>query len=160
MTVDNISYSITEDNFEDSIFTSQSRANIDKVVKVTKSIQEYVFLDGTAEKCNERKFVEELEHADEVSVYAKLPKTFQIPTPVGYYSPDWIIAFKKTNNIKHQFVIVETKATTDVNQLRGIEVAKINCTRKLFNKLKLGAEVRFAVVDSYDALLDVIKNID
>lgn len=160
MTVDNISYSITEDKFEDSIFTSQSRANIDKVVKVTKSIQEYVFLDGTAEKCNERKFVEELEHADEVSVYAKLPKTFQIPTPVGYYSPDWIIAFKKTNNIKHQFVIVETKATTDVNQLRGIEVAKINCTRKLFNKLKLGAEVRFAVVDSYDALLDVIKNID
>ena len=29
----------------------------------------------------------------EVTVYAKLPRGFAIPTPVGDYNPDWAIAF-------------------------------------------------------------------
>lgn len=58
-----------------------------------KAVQDYVFTDGTADKSIERKFAEDLDAADEVCVYAKLPRAFQIPTPVGNYSPDWAIAF-------------------------------------------------------------------
>ncbi|MCD8338304.1 MAG: hypothetical protein LUD18_13755 [Lachnospiraceae bacterium] len=36
----------------------------------------------------ERRFAEDMDLADEVCVYAKLPKGFSIPTPVGNYSPD------------------------------------------------------------------------
>jgi type III restriction enzyme len=36
-----------------------------------------------------------MDKAKEVCVYAKLPKGFNIPTPVGNYSPDWAIAFTK-----------------------------------------------------------------
>ena len=43
----------------------------------------------------------------EVVVYAKLPRTFQIPTPVGNYAPDWAIAMKK-NDVKHIFFVAET----------------------------------------------------
>ena len=46
------------------------------------------FTDGSAEKSIERRFVEDLDAAQEVCVYAKLPKGFHIPTPVGNYSPD------------------------------------------------------------------------
>lgn len=61
-----------------------------------KSIfRNYVFTDGTAEKSVERRFAEELDGAKEVCVYAKLPKGFAIPTPVGSYSPDWRLHFMK-----------------------------------------------------------------
>ena len=42
----------------------------------------------------ERKFVKELDTSTEVVVYAKLPRGFLIPTPVGDYNPDWAISFK------------------------------------------------------------------
>ena len=47
--------------------------------------------------------------ANEVVVYAKLPRTFQIPTPVGNYATDWAIAMKK-NDVKHIFFIAKAKA--------------------------------------------------
>ena len=53
---------------------------MDKAYKAKKSILDYVFTDGNAENCVERTFVENLDSADEVVVYAKLPKGFHIPT--------------------------------------------------------------------------------
>lgn len=74
-------------------------------------------------KSIERKFAEDLDAADEVCVYAKLPRTFQIPTPVGNYSPDWAIAFYE-GTVKHIFFIAETKGTMESLELRPIEQAK------------------------------------
>lgn len=39
--------------------------------------------------------------ANEVCMYAKLPRTFTIPTPAGDYAPDWAIAFYGNMEIKH-----------------------------------------------------------
>ena len=39
----------------------------------------------------------ELDTSNEVVVYAKLPRGFFIPTPVGDYNPDWAIAFQEGN---------------------------------------------------------------
>ena len=39
----------------------------------------------------EHEFAQALENAEEVQVYAKLPRKLQIPTPVGNYVPDWAI---------------------------------------------------------------------
>jgi type III restriction enzyme len=58
--------------------------------KAKRHIYDYVFTDSN----NERKFVEELDASTEVAVYAKLPRSFFIPTPVGNYNPDWAIAFQ------------------------------------------------------------------
>lgn len=57
-----------------AIFTPKSPAGFDKAFKAEKHIQDYVFKDGLAEKSVERQFAEELDCADEVCVYAKLPK--------------------------------------------------------------------------------------
>lgn len=72
--------------------------------------------------------------AEEVCVYAKLPRGFQIPTPVGNYAPDWAIAFNN-GTVKHIFFVVETKGTMETLNLRPIEQAKAKCAKKLFNEL-------------------------
>ena len=116
-----------------------------------------MFTDGMAEKSNEKKFTEDLEGADEVCVYAKLPKGFSIPTPVGNYSPDWAIAFNE-GTVKHIFFIAETKGTMESLQLRPIEKAKISCARKLFNEISTD-NVVYHDVDSYQSLLNIMPSI-
>ena len=50
-----------------------------------------MFTDGSADKSIERKFAEDLDAADEVCVYAKLPRTFQIG-PVKSYAQNCLQA--------------------------------------------------------------------
>ena len=132
MIVEHISYDQIEGKYDSSIFTAEKHASFDKAYKAEKHIQDYVFTDGIAEKSVERRFAEELDGAKEVCVYAKLPKGFAIPTPVGNYSPDWAIAFYE-GTVKHIYFIAETKGTMESLELRPIEKAKISCARKLFN---------------------------
>ena len=122
-----------------------------------KHIKDYVFTDGSAEKSIERKFAEDVDGAEEVSVYAKLPKSFQIPTPVGNYSPDWAIAFYE-GTVKHIFFIAETKGTMDSLNIRPIEQAKISCAKKLFNELST-SKVKYHDVNSYQELLNVMNKL-
>ncbi|MDD6009027.1 MAG: hypothetical protein PUC25_06525, partial [Prevotellaceae bacterium] len=77
-----------------------------------KSVQKYIFPDGLSENSTEKKFAESLENADEVKIYAKLPRGFQIPTPVGNYAPDWAIVFNE-DMVKHIYFIAETKGSMD-----------------------------------------------
>lgn len=157
MIVEHISYNQLEGEYDSSIFTAEKHSTLDKAFPAKKHIQPYVFTDGTADKSVERKFAEDLEGADEVSVYAKLPKGFSIPTPVGNYSPDWAIAFK-AGTVKHIFFIAETKGTMESLQLRPIEKAKISCARKLFNEISTD-NVVYHDVDSYQSLLNIMETL-
>ena len=158
MIVEHISYDQIEGEYDSTIFTAEkTSASIDKAFKATKHIQDYVFTDGYAEKSVERRFAEDLDNADEVCVYAKLPRGFHIPTPVGNYSPDWAIAFNE-GTVKHIFFIAETKGTMESLSMRPIERAKISCARKLFNEIST-ENVKYHDVDSYQRLLDVMKSL-
>jgi len=158
MIVEHISYDQIEGKYDSTIFTAEkSSTSIDKAFKATKHIQDYVFTDGYAEKSVERRFAEDLDNADEVCVYAKLPRGFHIPTPVGNYSPDWAIAFND-GMVKHIFFIAETKGTMESLSLKPIEKAKISCARKLFNEIST-ENVKYHDVDSYQHLLDVMKSL-
>ena len=113
MIVEHISYDTIVGEYDSSIFTAEKATqSFDKAFLAKKAIQDYVFTDGFADKSIEREFAEDLDAADEVCVYAKLPRTFQIPTPVGNYSPDWAIAFYE-GTVKHIFFIAETKGTME-----------------------------------------------
>ena len=131
-----------------------------KAIKAKRAVTEYVFTDGTAEVSIERDFADRLELEEDVVVYAKLPsgrKGFQIPTPMGNYSPDWAISFKK-GSVKHIFFIAETKGTLESLHLKPIEQGKIRCARKLFNEMST-SEVKYHDVDSYDTLLTVMESL-
>ncbi|MGN0548667.1 MAG: type III restriction-modification system endonuclease [Acutalibacteraceae bacterium] len=156
MIVEHISYDTIEGEYDSTIFTAEKNTqSFDKAFLAKKAIQDYVFTDGSAEKSVERKFVEDLDSAEEVCVYAKLPRTFQIPTPVGNYSPDWAIAFYE-GKVKHIFFVAETKGTMESLELRKIEQAKINCAKKLFNEMST-SKVKYEYVDDYQHLLDLMK---
>jgi len=155
MIVEHISYDQIEKQYDSSIFTAEKgSSDITKAFRAKKNIQDYVFTDGIAEKSVERRFAEDMDSADEVCVYAKLPKGFAIPTPVGNYSPDWAIAFYE-GTVKHIYFIAETKGTMESLNLRPIEQAKIKCARKLFNQLST-SKVKYHDVDSYQSLLNIM----
>ena len=158
MIVEHISYDTIEGEYDSSIFTAEKATqSFDRAFLARKAIQDYVFTDGLADKSVERKFAEDLDAADEVCVYAKLPRTFQIPTPVGNYSPDWAIAFYE-GTVKHIFFIAETKGTMESLELRPIEQAKISCAKKLFNEMST-SNVVYHDVDSYQNLLNIMNSI-
>lgn len=156
--VDHITYTESaEEPYDNSIFTASKGAlDYEAAFKATKAVQDYVFTDGTAEQSVERRFVKDLDSAAEVCVYAKLPKGFSIPTPVGNYSPDWAIAFHD-GTVKHIFFIAETKGTMDSLDIRPIEKAKISCARKLFNEISTD-NVVYHDVDSYQNLLNIMTS--
>ena len=155
MIVEHITYDAIEGHYDSSIFTAEKHnLTMDKAYLAKKAIQDYVFTDGTAEKSVERRFAESLDGADEVFIYAKLPKGFYIPTPVGHYSPDWAIVFHE-GKVKHIYFVAETKGTMESLNLRPIEKAKIDCAKKLFAKLS-GGLVTYDHVDSYQELLNKV----
>ncbi len=156
--VDHITYTESaKEPYDNSIFTASKGAlDYEAAFKATKAVQDYVFTDGTAEQSVERRFVKDLDSAAEVCVYAKLPKGFSIPTPVGNYSPDWAIAFHD-GTVRHIFFIAETKGTMDSLDIRPIEKAKISCARKLFNEISTD-NVVYHDVDSYQSLLNIMTS--
>ncbi|MDE6230077.1 MAG: restriction endonuclease subunit R, partial [Muribaculaceae bacterium] len=119
MIVDHIHYHLTDGTYDSDIFTAASKAEFDKAYQATKHVTDYVVSDSIGE----RNFAHDLDEANEVVVYAKLPRSFSIPTPVGNYAPDWAIAMQK-GNIKHIFFIAETKGSLSSMQLNAIENAK------------------------------------
>lgn len=159
MIVEQITYNRTEGTYDSAIFTAEKNTDFARAYRAKKSIQDYVFTDGYAKdgQSRERVFVQDLDLAEEVCVYAKLPKGFSIPTPVGNYSPDWAIAFNK-GSVKHIFFIAETKGTMESLNLKPIEQAKIKCAKKLFNELST-EDVVYHDVDSYQSLLNIMENL-
>ena len=92
-------------------------------------------------------------------VYAKLPRGFLIPTPVGDYNPDWAIAFRE-GSVKHIYFVAETKGSLASMDLRGIEQTKIGCARKFFeemNRRMAPENVRYDVVTDFEGLMGVVK---
>lgn len=154
MIVQHVKYNKTDEvPFDSDIFTQEkSKADFLKAFKSKKNVQDYVFEDSKGEK----KFAEELDNADEVVVYAKLPRGFYIPTPVGNYSPDWAISFKK-EAVKHIYFIAETKGSLDNMQLKRIEIAKIECASKLFETIS-DSNVKYGKVVKYQDLLSLIRD--
>ena len=157
MIVDDITYNKTDGTYDSSIFTAEKNKDFSKAYRAKKNVQDYVFADGTAEESIERKFAEDMDLDDKVVVYAKLPRGFQIPTPVGNYAPDWAIAFQR-GTVKHIYFIAETKGTMESMDLRPIEQAKIKCAKKLFNEIST-EDVVYDQVDSYQNLLSLMNAI-
>lgn len=150
--VEHIAYDPVAETHSSDIFTADKpKDDFSNAFEAKRHIYDYVFTDST----NERKFVEQLDASTEVVVYAKLPKSFFIPTPVGNYNPDWAIAFQE-GKVKHIYFIAETKGSMSTLDLRAIEASKIACARKFFAKIT-SEQVRYDVVDGYGKLMELVK---
>ena len=115
----------------------------------TKSIYEQVIYESDTEA----RFADQLEKNTAVKVYAKLPGWFAVPTPLGSYNPDWAVLIESDEGERLYFV-VETKASTLVDDLRGTENAKIQCGKAHFKALQRGETLaQYEVATSVDELL-------
>lgn len=153
MIVDHIHYHMTEGKYDSDIFTAASRADFDKAIETSKHITDYVVSDSKGE----RDFAHDLDEASEVVVYAKLPRSFNIPTPVGNYAPDWAIAMQK-GDVKHIFFIAETKGSLNSMQLNAIENAKIDCYSQMMDDISTD-KVKYHKVTCYQDLIDAMTSI-
>ena len=154
--VERLSYdSIAETHGFDIFTAGQSKQDFAKASEKLKNhIYDYVITDSKVE----REFAKELDTSAEVVVYAKLPRGFLIPTPVGDYNPDWAISFKE-GSVKHIYFVAETKGSMSSMELRAIEETKIECARKFFAQVnrKIDPEhVKYDVVNSYGKLMEIV----
>lgn len=157
MIIEHLAYDSVEDKFDLDIFTAgQTKQDFSKAGdKLKRHIYDYVITDSGIE----RDFVRELDTCTEVVVYAKLPRGFLIPTPVGDYNPDWAVSFKE-GSVKHVYFVAETKGSMSSMVLNEIEKTKIKCARKFFDEInrKFAPEnVKYDVVNSFGKLMELVK---
>lgn len=91
-------------------------------------------------------------------VYAKLPRGFLIPTPVGDYNLDWAISFS-AGSVQHIYFVVETKRIMSSMKPSVLEQTKIACARKFFDEIGQfipDAKVKYEVVTGYARLLHIV----
>lgn len=155
--IEHLAYNPIDDSYGLDIFTDgQTKQDFSKAGdKLRHHIYDYVVTDSNVE----RQFVQELDVSSDVVVYAKLPKGFFIPTPVGNYNPDWAISFK-AGAVKHIYFVAETKGSMSSMALRPMEDMRIECARKFFAEMneRFAVEnVRYDVVNSFGKLMEVVK---
>ena len=151
--INNIVYHKTEERHDAKTVFSNDKFALRQSERLKKHIYDYLISDSKVES----KFAEALENSEEVTVYAKLPKSFTIPTPVANYSPDWAVVFDQ-DKVRHIYFIAETKGSDSDMDLRGIEKLKIHCAGEHFKTIT-DSEVKFSKVGSYEKMLEIVTDI-
>jgi len=113
----------------------------DRIVPTTKSVYNFITYESGVEK----KFAETLETMKDIKYFIKLPSWFRVPTPVGYYNPDWAI-LKENGQIV--YMIRETKSTRDKMKLRLPETDKIVCGQRHFEAIGIDYYVAPSIEDA------------
>jgi len=149
--INNIVYHKTEERHDaKTVFTNDKFA-----LRNSSLLKKHIYDFLTSDSKIESDFAEALENSTEVIVYAKLPKSFYVSTPVANYSPDWAIVFDK-DKVRHVYFIAETKGSDSDMDLREIEKLKIHCATEHFKEIS-NAQVSFKKVASYDTLRQMLE---
>ena len=82
-------------------------------------------------------------------MFAKLPSTFKIDTPLGSYNPDWAYV-EEADGERRVYFVTETKGGKNGEPaLRDAEKIKIGCAKKHFEALDLGNDFHYNVRTTY-----------
>lgn len=150
--VQHITYNVLDERYDTHVFTEptlKGRLGVN-AMKSSRNLYDHVLYDSA----NECAFASELDADTNVAVYVKLPRGFYISTPVGRYSPDWAIAFRK-GGVKHVYFVAETKGSMESMELHEIEKSKIHCAREHFKAIGC-KNVVYDVVDNYQSPLEKV----
>ena len=143
--VDGISYEKIQNNFFEweQHFPVEERA-------ILKAMMEHIAGDNCAYdwvECDsqvEREFARDLSQRDDIDLFLKLPRNFEVPTPVGDYRPDWAILFSASAQKPRRLCfIAETKSAVgddgniEFAKLRRHEELKIRCAARHFGSRQL-----------------------
>ncbi|MDT8321937.1 MAG: hypothetical protein RQ826_15575, partial [Xanthomonadales bacterium] len=137
--------------FHDDDLLEVFENNLIAVEKQKKTLFSHIVIDSNSGP--ERQFAEACENNDDVLFYIKLPRWFDIETPVGRYNPDWALIYRNYGNL---YFVAETKGTTGAagvreSMLRPLEQLKIECGKRHFKNFE---DVQFRVVRNLEELVD------
>lgn len=118
-------------------------SNVHAVEKQDKTLFSHIVIDSNSGP--ERAFAQACEDSEDVLFFIKLPRWFQIETPVGPYNPDWAVAYRNDTTL---YFVAETKKTgngdhVQLDLLRPIEDLRIECGKRHFKNFE---QVKFRVV--------------
>ncbi|MDX2246511.1 MAG: DEAD/DEAH box helicase family protein [Bacteroidia bacterium] len=149
--INNIVYHKTDERHDaKTVFTNDKHA-----LRNSELLKKHIYDYLTSDSKIESDFAKALENSIEVVVYAKMPRSFYISTPVANYSPDWAIVFDK-EKVRHIYFVTETKGSDADMDLREIERLKIHCATEHFKEIS-GNEVKFEKVSSYEKLMEIVQ---
>jgi type III restriction enzyme len=103
------------------------------VATPNRGVFDQVLCDSTPEE----NFAADLDRNEVVKVFAKLPSTFAVPTPLGDYHPDWAVLVEQHGQ-ERLYLVVETKSSRFADDLRQKENDKIACGKQHFSALAAG----------------------
>jgi type III restriction enzyme len=126
--------------WEMKLFQDDELVNYLTALQVKKSIYDYVVYDSEIE----REFAKKLDERADIKLFVKLPRWFEVETPVGKYNPDWAI-IKQDGNVL--YLVRETKSTKDFLKLRTSEADKVNCGFKHFEAIGVSFDVAVSADD-------------
>ena len=138
-----------EEIFVDPTITGEYGKN---VIDAKKHLFDKIRYDSAIE----RDLAAEMDIAENIELYIKLPSGFYINTPMGKYNPDWAITFRE-GTVKHIYFVAETKGDTSDIQLREVERAKIECARRHFDKIS-NDTVKYSAVSTYAELMTAVQS--
>jgi type III restriction enzyme len=126
-------------------------SNVRAVEKQEKTLFSHIVIDSNSGP--ERAFAQACEDNTDVLFYIKLPRWFQIETPVGPYNPDWAVAYRNDTTL---YFVAETKKTgngdhVQLDLLRPIEDLRIECGKRHFKNFE---QVKFRVVSTLEELVN------
>ncbi len=155
--IEHLTYDATSDQYGSEIFpASQGGSDLTRAVgNLSKHIYDYAVVESNVEET----FVRDLDTNSDVVVYSKLPRGFEIPTPVGPYNPDWAIAFKE-QSVQHIYFVAETKSSQPSLKFRELEREKIKCARRFFEEIANSVpndRVKYDVVSDFSELMSAVR---
>lgn len=126
---------------------------INRMIPVNHSIYEAIEYDSEIE----RQFAQEMDTRTDVKMFLKLPRWFQIDTPLGKYNPDWAIVLEPEGEEAKLYFVAETKSTHDENKRRNSENAKIRCGEAHF---EIFPNVTFKTITSATEINIALKGLN
>lgn len=137
--------------FENDDLMETFKSNVIAVAKPQKTLFSHIVIDSDSGP--ERGFAQACEDNNDVLFYVKLPRWFQIETPVGPYNPDWALAYR---NDEVLYFVAETKktgngGTVQRGLLRPLEDYRIECGTRHFKEFE---GVKFKVTTTLKELIE------
>ncbi len=138
---------------------SEVETYADNTVNVDKSVHDKVIYDSDGE----RRFARRLDRDDSVVLFIKLPREYDLPTPIGRYNPDWAVLFEKETAVhtdeeaRRLYLIRETKFGTE-GDLRPSEATKIECARAHYDAIDVDFDLATGFGD--DEIIEDVLNVD
>lgn len=165
-----LSYTVTNEvipfSFED--YVDQIADINNSIAKTpTRGVYDQQRIDSDFEK----RFAEAADRDAQVVFVLKLPKSYKIPTPIGYYEPDFGIVLRRADidgDFNGEFhYVIETKGTNNIDDtgaLTADEIFKIKCAVRHFKALGVKLELEpnniyHAPIREYSTFMDAVTEV-